>query len=289
MVVSLVAAGSLTLRNAIPIVMGANIGTTVTNTIVSMGHVTRKPEFERAFAAATVHDFFNIFAVLAIFPLEMIFGILEKSSSVLSRAFVGMGGVTLASPLKMATEPIVSWIKTLSPHPVALLLLALALLFFSLRRIVIFMRGMVSGKMSLLLDEYLFRNDLFAFALGLGFTSIVQSSSVTTSIVVPLVGAGLVSVQRIFPYTLGANMGTTVTAILASLATSSPVAVTVAFAHLLFNIAGILIFYPLRSLPIRCSMVFARAAARSKKNLILFLVVYFLLHFIPLTFVLLAK
>jgi len=84
-------------------------------------------------------------------------------------------------------------------------------------------------------------------------------------------------------------MGTTVTAILASLATSSPVALTVAFSHLLFNVAGILIFYPLRVLPIRSATAFARATARSKKNLILFLVVYFLLHFIPLTVVLLVK
>ncbi len=61
-VVGLVASGALTIQLAVPIIMGANIGTTTTNTIVSMGHVTRPAEFERAFAASTVHDFFNVFA-----------------------------------------------------------------------------------------------------------------------------------------------------------------------------------------------------------------------------------
>ena len=71
-VVGLVASGTLTLPLAIPMIMGANIGTTVTNTIVSLGHVTRKNEFGRAFAAGTVHDFFNVLAVLLLFPLELL-------------------------------------------------------------------------------------------------------------------------------------------------------------------------------------------------------------------------
>ena len=62
-VVGMVASGVLTLGNAVPIIMGANIGTTVTNTLVSLGHVTRREEFKRAIAGATVHDFFNIICV----------------------------------------------------------------------------------------------------------------------------------------------------------------------------------------------------------------------------------
>ncbi|MEM1117985.1 MAG: Na/Pi symporter, partial [Bacteroidota bacterium] len=69
LVVTLVATGTLSLTNAIPVIMGANIGTTVTNTIVSMGHITRPEEFRRAMAGATVHDFFNWLSVLILLPL----------------------------------------------------------------------------------------------------------------------------------------------------------------------------------------------------------------------------
>ena len=79
-VVGLVA-GGLPIEIAIPMVMGANIGTTVTNTLVSLGHIRKKSEFRRAFAAATVHDFFNLMCVVIFLPLEIIFGFLEKASS----------------------------------------------------------------------------------------------------------------------------------------------------------------------------------------------------------------
>lgn len=59
---------------AIPIVMGANIGTSVTNTIVSIGQITNKNDFRRAFAGATVHDVFNWLTVLILLPLEVITG-----------------------------------------------------------------------------------------------------------------------------------------------------------------------------------------------------------------------
>ena len=56
---------------AIPIIMGANIGTSITNTIASLPQIKRDNEFKRAFAAATVHDFFNILSVIVIFPLQL--------------------------------------------------------------------------------------------------------------------------------------------------------------------------------------------------------------------------
>lgn len=64
-------------RQAIPIVMGANIGTSVTNTIVSLMQASDRGEFERAFAAATVHDMFNWLTVLVLLPTEVVFGYLE--------------------------------------------------------------------------------------------------------------------------------------------------------------------------------------------------------------------
>jgi len=76
-------AGGLPIHIAIPMMMGANIGTSITNTIVSLGHIKDKQEFQRAFNAATIHDFFNIFAVLIFLPLEIMFGFLEYLSAAL--------------------------------------------------------------------------------------------------------------------------------------------------------------------------------------------------------------
>jgi len=63
LVVALVGSGTMPIDTAIPVVMGANIGTSVTNTLVSLGHISHGQEFRRAFAASTVHDFFNLLAV----------------------------------------------------------------------------------------------------------------------------------------------------------------------------------------------------------------------------------
>ncbi len=116
-------------------------------------------------------------------------------------------------------------------------------------------------------------------------TLVVQSSSVTTSLIVPLAGAGIVKLKKIFPYTLGANIGTTGTALLAALATGHPIAVTAAFAHLLFNIFGIVIFYPLRFIPIRLAEITSNYVSISRKNLIIYISVYVALHFIPMIFI----
>ena len=80
LIVGMVSSGALSLAGAVPMVMGANIGTTVTNTIVSIGHINRGNEFKRAFAASTVHDFFNLLSVLILFPLEMAFHGIQRSS-----------------------------------------------------------------------------------------------------------------------------------------------------------------------------------------------------------------
>jgi len=65
----------LPVRPAIPIVMGVNIGTSLTNTIVSLAQSTDREEFRRAFAGATVHDMFNWLTVIVLLPLEMLTGL----------------------------------------------------------------------------------------------------------------------------------------------------------------------------------------------------------------------
>ena len=287
-VVGFVAVKILSISNAIPIVMGANIGTTVTNTLVSMGHITRKTEFSRAFPAAIVHDIFNILSVLVFFPLEIKFGIIEKVSLFLAKGFQGIGGLTVTSPLKIITSPIAHLIANgLGSKPIIILPLALVLLFISLKFLADMVRALVSRKMELTLDRYLFGTPQKSFLFGLLLTAVIQSSSVTTSLIVPLVGAGLLTLRKIFPYTLGANMGTTVTAILASLVTGVLPGVQIAFSHLLFNILGTLLWYPLKILPITLAERLGDFIAKKRFFALIFVGLIFFL--IPIILIILTR
>ncbi|MFQ5550404.1 MAG: Na/Pi symporter, partial [Gemmatimonadales bacterium] len=106
LIVGLVAApeNALPVANAVPMIMGANIGTTVTNTIVSLAHMSRRDEFGRAFAVATCHDFFNYIAVLVLLPIEMATGVLRHTAELLTRNIGGVGGLNYESPLKGAIK-----------------------------------------------------------------------------------------------------------------------------------------------------------------------------------------
>lgn len=268
MTVGLVAAGALSVEGAIPIIMGANIGTSVTNTMVSLGHVTRPEEFKRAFAGATVHDFFNWLTVLILLPLEIWTGYLGKVALVMEKALEGVGGINLLNPLKMVVRPVAEYVSALTGDSGVLsLLIGIGLIFFALRYLVVLLRHIASGKMEELLHRTLFRSALAAMGAGMLVTVLVQSSSITTSVVVPLVGAGVITLEQIFPFTIGANIGTTITAMLAALATGSPAAVTVAFAHLMFNITGTALIYPLkltRSIPLRMARWLGEIASRNR-------------------------
>jgi len=111
---------------------------------------------------------------------------------------------------------------------------------------------------------------MLAIAVGIVATVMVQSSSITTSLLVPLAGAGVLTLEQAFPVTLGANVGTTVTALLAALAATDQNAaagLTIALVHLLFNVTGTLIVYPIpaiRSVPLRLSRALAAVALRSR-------------------------
>lgn len=303
LIVGLVGGGVLSVEYAIPMVMGANMGTTITNTLVSLTFVTRKEDFRRAFAAATVHDFFNIFTILVFFPLEIKFHLIQKSAIFLTKIFEDIGGVAFVSPLKLAIDPIVKGFQHLLINILSLpetvvgiimLIVAMIIVVTSLIYLVRTLRSLTIAQTESFIDRYLLRNAFTAIILGLVLTAVVQSSSITTSLIVPLVAAGVVGLRRAFPFTLGANIGTTVTAIMASLATVSAingqtvntVGVTVAFAHLVFNIYGVAIFYPLRWLPIFCATRLASIAAGSKKWAIIFVLMVF--YILPLIVILVA-
>jgi sodium-dependent phosphate cotransporter len=286
--VGFVASGMIPLEGAIPIVMGANIGTTITNTLVSLTHITRTREFVRAFSGAIVHDVFNLLSVAVLFPLQYFTNFLGHSASFMSAAFETAGGLEFISPVKAVTKPVATFIiSLLAGNNWLSVLVALALLLIALKFIVDIMKSMVLSRVEGFFSKFIFKTTFRALFLGIILTSIVQSSSITTSIVVPLVGAGVLSLRRVYPYTLGANIGTTVTAILAALVTSNITAVSVAFAHLLFNICGIAIFLPLARIPLKITRRLARLALRNKLIPIVFIVLIFFV--IPLALIYLLR
>jgi len=294
-VVGFVAAGILSIENAIPIIMGANIGTTVTCAIVSLGHIRREEEFRRAFAAASVHDFFNVIAVVILFPLELATGFLGKTARALSNLLVGSQGITFASPVKRIVSPAVNWLAhvietVVGDHAaIAVAILGFVLLLVSLYFLVRATKAVALNRVEVVIDRLMGRSSLAGIGVGAGITAIIQSSSVTTSLLVPLAGAGIVRLEKVFPVALGANIGTTVTALLASLAGNAN-GLTIALVHLLFNIAGILIIYPyrpVRGVPLFLARKLADAAVRSKRNVAFFVIGLF--YAVPALLILITR
>lgn len=343
-VVGLVGADVLSPRQAIPIIMGANIGTSVTNTIVSMAHSGDRLELERAFSGATVHDMFNMLTVVTLLPLEIIIGAMSREGGLLywisrglTEAAFGESetDLTFPSPTKEIVSPLVkavlskdknvvkalsfgappsytmpsgsgtyycvssamskAWKKVAEDAYEGLtscsgftnecadgsscytdagdyytneiagarligkgflkgagdvaggiigLILSLLVLCGALYVLVRLLQSLVMGQAKKVIMKGTKMNDYLAMLLGLVITIIVQSSSVTTSALTPLVGIGVLPVHKMLPMTLGANIGATCTSILAAFAVMKFNSIQIAFCHLLFNIIGILIWFP---------------------------------------------
>uniref|UniRef100_A0AAY4CCN4 Sodium-dependent phosphate transport protein 2B n=1 Tax=Denticeps clupeoides TaxID=299321 RepID=A0AAY4CCN4_9TELE len=342
-IVSMVSSGLLEVQSAVPIIMGANIGTSVTNTIVAMMQAGDRNEFRRAFGGATVHDFFNWLSVLVLLPLELITGVLYKLTKLLINSFNIQTGQDAPDLLKVITEPLTKniieldssviadiavgdpaarnkslikrWCKTKTitslvnvtvPEPenctvgipcweegnltwtqknvgfdhgivcmfigshlfansdlpdlaVGLILLALSLVILCtcLILIVKLLNSMLKGQVAVVIKKVLNTDFPFPFGwvtgyiailVGAGMTFIVQSSSVFTSAITPLVGIGVISIERAYPLTLGSNIGTTTTAILAAMASPGETlanSLQISLCHFFFNIFGILLWYPI--------------------------------------------
>jgi sodium-dependent phosphate cotransporter len=298
-VVGLVASETLTVGAAVPMIMGANIGTSVTNTIVSLGFVKSRNTFKKAFAAATIHDFFNLLSVAVILPIEIMTGFLEKSATALSAMLYGASsGLKFKSPIKAAIKPAAKGMKsfvvdTLGFESVTggLVLMGLSaiVIVLTLTMIVKVMKRVVETRSGEIIHEILTKNALVTILLGAGFTFMVQSSSITTSILVPMAGAGLINLMTVLPVTLGANIGTTGTAFLAALA-GNMAGLSIALVHLLFNILGIMIWFPnkkMRSVPIWMAEKLSEKVSQQRIYALVYLAVVFFV--IPLTGVFLFR
>ena len=314
-IVSLVGS-AINVDQGIYMVMGANIGTSVTNTIVAMGQMGDGDQLERAFAGATVHDMFNFMTVAILLPVEVVTHYLKHLTEAMTKnADIGDGD-SWEGPVKKWVEPIgVHIIKenkdvtkkiakgeaecedfypmhcdpAIDPPthkscdgkfgliacdkeagcpafflPEAsskddkvsggvVFFIGIMMIFFCLIGMVTLLQKMLLGMSTRIVYKATDINGYLAIAIGAGITMIVQSSSITTSALTPLVGMGALRLEQMLPLTLGANIGTTMTGIMSALVSSSVKSLQVALAHLFFNVTGIVIFYPLpqlRSIPL---------------------------------------
>lgn len=287
-------AGGLPVSIAIPMVMGANIGTTITNTLVSLGHVRDKKEFRRAFAAATVHDFFNLLSVIIFLPLEISFHFLEKMSAYVANFFVGGDSMSIKGLnfIKPITKPIISSAKDLfgslglesNMTGAVMIVVGISLIFFAITFTGRILKVLMVGRAKQVLHSTIGRGPLRGMTSGAIVTVLVQSSSTTTSLMVPLVGSGVFKVRDIYPFTIGANVGTCITALLAATAISDGNAIfalQVAIVHLIYNILGAAVIYGiplLREIPLTLSEKLARAAAEQKLYAVAYIVgVFFII------------
>jgi sodium-dependent phosphate cotransporter len=273
-IVGLVAAGVVDVQQAVPMIMGANIGTTVTNTIVSLAHLRRSDEFRRAFTAATMHDFFNVIAVAVLLPLELATRFLSRSAEAIAEFISGSSGATFQSPIKGAVgwgadvvEAVLDAVSSGDVKAVLSMVLGVALIFVTLTFITKNMRVLVAARIERSLNAALARSGLVGIAVGMIVTIAVQSSSITTSILIPLVASGILVVRNAYPITLGANIGTTITALLAALGAGAVDGLTIAVTHTLFNISGIVLIYSIpkiRYAPVELADRLAGLALRRK-------------------------
>ncbi len=280
MTVALVASGSLTLQSAIPIVMGANIGTTITSTIVSLGFLQRKKEFRRAVAAGTYHDFFNILTAIVLFPLEFYFQFLSNIAQLIADQFfrqpIGFTSTNftlLGGGLSRLTD----WISVTIDNGFVLIVLSLVILFGSIlffRKVLTDLLGFGSSDQ---FQRFFFQKPWKSFGWGVLTTAAIRSSTVTTSLVVPLVAQRVVKLRKAIPFILGANIGTTISAFLAAIVNSNA-AISIAIAHFLFNLIGVVLFYVVpgvRELPIALATGLGRLTMKYRLAGFLYLLLTF--------------
>jgi sodium-dependent phosphate cotransporter len=273
-------AGGMPVEIAIPMVMGANIGTTVTNTIVSLGMVKQGEDFRRAFAAATIHDFFNVLSVIIFLPLEVMFGVLEKMGAYLANLMVGGESMSVKgfNFIKPLVKPPLNLMKD-TFHSIGLsdlvigitlIVLGITLIFFVITAIGKILKVIMVGKAKDILHGAVGRGPVSGVASGTLITVLVQSSSTTTSLIVPLAGSGVFTLRQVYPFTLGANIGTTITALLAATAitgVNAIFALQIALIHFLYNLVGVFVIYGipfLRDMPIKAAETLSVLAQKNK-------------------------
>lgn len=290
MIVALVSTQALTLSEAVPMVMGANVGTTFTSNIVALSFITKKREFRKAISAGTVHDIFNLLIVVILFPLELSYQFLSKLSLFFSDLVYRYIPFAIEEQL-YDKESLIGSIASLISNSISeqffLFIFSFVLLFTSIRIIAQSLYTSLIGESRNKLQQYAFENRGKSFLWGSVITTAVQSSSITTSLMVPLVATGKATLKRAFPFIMGANLGTTVTALIAALFRSQA-ALDIALAHFLFNLIGVVLFLvvpALSQVPVLLSGAIGRITLIHRIYGFLYLIImFFLIPFLLIYF-----
>ena len=300
-IVSLVS-GGLDVKQGIYLVMGANLGTSVTAMAVSIAHISDLDELRRAFSGSATLCLFNLFTMIILFPLELSSGYLYHLTKAMLPDSVSDGeawegpikqivspvGNRIIMPNKSLIKEVADGISCDSYYPVecendiesydtcragligcnsknnkcpaffqvgasknddmvsgwVMLLIALFLLIFCLIGMVGVLRRMLLGASRRIIYKATNINGYLGIVIGCAVTVFVQSSSITVSSLVPLAGVGLITLEKMLPLVIGADLGTTITGFLASMVSDSIEALQIALVHLFFNVTGALLWYP---------------------------------------------
>lgn len=270
--------GGLPVAVAIPMIMGSNMGTTVTNTIASLGNLRDDAAFHRSFSAATVHDFFNLFSIVIFLPIEMLFHPLERLAGYFAKLFEGSGDASIRdfNVIRQITRPVINEIRDvirMLPDEIngfVMILVGIAAVLLAVYLLNTMLRKAMTGRAQRLFNAAVGKSAALAVLAGLMVTILVQSSTLTTVLIVPMAGAGLFTLAQVYPFTLGANIGTPITALLSATAVSGEYevfALQVALVHLFYNSIGVALFAaipPLWRVPMRAAQALADGAERSR-------------------------
>jgi sodium-dependent phosphate cotransporter len=284
LVVALVASGSLTVQSSIPIIMGANVGTTITAIIVSLGFISKKKEFKRAVAAGSYHCFFNLLTVVILFPLEYYYGFLSSASVSIASYFSSQASsTTIPADHSSFLDPVVDVFLRTIPSGLVLIVFSMVLLFGSIllfRRII---SDLLKARSPEAFSRFFFKNQAKSFGWGLLTTAAIRSSTITTSVVVPVVAKRIATLREAAPFILGANVGTTITGFIAAIMSGNVKStLSIAIAHFLFNIIGVITFFPvaaLRKIPLEFANGLGKLTLRYRLAGFVFLLLTF--FFIP--------
>ncbi|MGB3465697.1 MAG: Na/Pi symporter [Cyclobacteriaceae bacterium] len=288
MTIAAVASNSISFQSAIPIIMGANIGTTITSTIVSLGFMPKKSEFRKAISAGTTHDIFNLLVILILFPLELKFQFLSKLCTFIGSSLHLGSSESQSSSFSIGFnaylfEPVADFLGSIISNPYILLAFSFFLLFGMIKLLSNIIYKELIGRSKSKFEDFVFRSKLKSFGWGALITAMIQSSSVTTSLIVPLVATRKISLQKSFHFIMGANIGTTLTAVIAAMFRSEA-AIYLAIAHLMINLIGVLIFMPFPVITKIPVMIANKLGALTLKNRLYgfayIIIVFFLIPFV---------
>jgi len=282
--ITAVASGSITFSDVVPMVLGANIGTTLTSTLICIGYIDKKKEFRKAFATGVIHDFFNIIIVIILFPLELKYGLLSSITEQAAQLFSSQAGLEKSS-VKYSyldfgfSEKFIDFVGS----GLVTLIISFIGLFGAVKLVSRQIYKYIIGDSQSKLRLHFFKNPLKSFGWGTVTTGLIQSSSITTSLVVPLVATGKIKLKKIAPFIYGANVGTTITAFI-TVAFNSTTVLNIAILHLLINLFGILLFLPfpaIRNIPVELAKKFAKLIGKHRIGVALYiLLVFFIIPFV---------